>query len=501
MSAKSVLVSWVGDTDLRAPDEPDRVGRGPLGQAVDARTFDEIVVLSNYPLVRTKPYLTWLRAITKTPVRLEHVALSAPTAHGEIFEGVIGVLRTIKEVSRDRINFTFHLSPGTPAMHAMWVLIAKCIHPAELIDSHKDRGVRTVSIPFEISAEYLPALPVEAQEDLIRLAQGLTPETPGFKDIVYRCAEMKRVIARAYRVSQLDEIPVLILGESGTGKELLARAIHDASPRSKGPWMVVNCGAIPSELVESELFGHRKGSFTGADEHRTGSIEEADGGTLFLDEIGELPLPAQVKLLRVLQDKQVFRVGERKGRKVDFRVVAATNRDLQAEVVRGNFREDLFHRLAIGVLRLPPVRERKGDLGLLIDTTMNHINKSRISSGEDKELSASARSVVARHPWPGNVRELANTLTRAAIFSSGPKIQAKDIEEALLVPSSSSSKTSVLEEALGGDFSLKNLLTDVKKHYVRRALDEAQGNLTKAAQLLGEKNYQTIANWKKEFDL
>jgi transcriptional regulator with PAS, ATPase and Fis domain len=181
---------------------------------------------------------------------------------------------------------------------------------------------------------------------------------------------MKRVIALARRVA-IRSIPVLIEGESGTGKELMARAIHQASPRAAKPFITVNCGAIPPELVESEFFGHRRGSFTGAVSDRKGHFERADGGTLFLDEIGELPKAIQVKLLRTLQEGEVTPVGSSEARKVDVRVVAATNRTLISEVAEGNFREDLFYRLAVAIIKLPPLRERAGDLSLLIDALLH----------------------------------------------------------------------------------------------------------------------------------
>jgi transcriptional regulator with PAS, ATPase and Fis domain len=185
---------------------------------------------------------------------------------------------------------------------------------------------------------------------------------------------MDRLIQRARRVA-IRNVSVLIEGESGTGKELLARAIHRASPRKDRPFIAVNCGAIPAELVESELFGHEKGAFTGATQQRTGHFEAADGGTLFLDELGELPGPAQVKLLRTLQEGEVVRLGSSKPTKVDVRIIAATNRTLTEEIASGRFREDLFYRLAVAVLKLPPLRERSGDLGVLIDHLLAQVNR------------------------------------------------------------------------------------------------------------------------------
>jgi DNA-binding NtrC family response regulator len=291
---------------------------------------------------------------------------------------------------------------------------------------------------------------------------------------------------------------VLIEGASGTGKELLARAIHRASPRRDEPFVAVNCGAIPAELVESELFGHEKGAFTGADRARKGHFEEARGGTLFLDEVGELPTLAQVKLLRVLQEGELVRVGSSKPVPVDVRVLAATNRDLLAEVAAGRFRADLFYRLAVAVLRLPPLSERQGDLGLLVDALLAQVNRE--SAGEpgyrEKRLSAAARNLLLRHPWPGNVRELLNTLRRAAIWTPGEVIDAEDVQEALL-PTPREPDDGILHRPLGPELHLPQLLAQVARHYLERALAEAHGNKTKAAALVGLPSYQTLTNWLK----
>ncbi len=246
----------------------------------------------------------------------------------------------------------------------------------------------------------------------------------------------------------------------------------------------MNCGAIPPELVESEFFGHVKGAFSGAAENRVGHFESANGGTLFLDEIGELPLPAQVKLLRALQEKKFQRVGTSKLLEVDVRIIAATNRNLIEEVSAGRFREDLFHRLAIGVIRLPALRERQGDLSLLIDNALDRLNQesSRLVGWKNKKLSPGARNLLLQHSWPGNVRELINTLSRAAIWTSEETLQADDIREALLpVSSSKASVETVLNRPLGRDLQLRELMSEVATHYLKRALAEAQGNKTEAA--------------------
>ncbi len=254
--------------------------------------------------------------------------------------------------------------------------------------------------------------------------------------------------------------------------------------------------------MESELFGHEKGAFTGATQQRTGHFEAADGGTLFLDEMGELPGPAQVKLLRALQEGEVVRLGSSKPTKVDVRIIAATNRTLTEEIASGHFREDLFYRLAVAVLKIPPLRERSGDLGVLIDHLLAQVNRE--AAGEpgfkEKKLSSGARNLLLTHPWPGNVRELLNTLRRAAIWSDGAAISSEDMREALL-PVAVTTRPAVLGRPLGSGFNLSELLKEVARHYLERAMDEAHGNKTKAAELVGLASYQTLTNWLVKYEV
>jgi DNA-binding NtrC family response regulator len=495
------LIAWIGHTDLRARTEGDIVGLGPIAQALDARPFDEAVLLSNYDPRRIAPFVRWLRGRSHVPLDVVDAELSGPTEFGEIYEAAVrAVERTLGRRARET-TLTFHLSPGTPAMAAVWILLAKTRFPAELIESSKDHGVRTASVPFDISADFLPDLLRAPDERLRQDSAAPPPEAPEFADIIHRSRVMSRLIQRARRVA-VRNVPVLIEGESGTGKEMLARAIHRASARGKSSFIAVNCGAIPAELVESELFGHEKGAFTGADKARRGHFEEANGGTLFLDEIGELPAPAQVKLLRAIQEGEVVKLGSSKPVKVDVRIVAATNRTLTEEIAAGRFREDLFYRLAVAVLAIPAVRERTGDLSLLIEHLLGQVNRE--SKGQpgfaEKKLSAGARNILLSHPWPGNVRELLNTLRRAAIWSDDTLISSEDAREALL-PTSTSTRAEILGRPLGKGFNLADLQKEVARHYLGRAMDEARGNKTKAAELVGAPSYQTLTNWLDKYEV
>jgi transcriptional regulator with PAS, ATPase and Fis domain len=310
---------------------------------------------------------------------------------------------------------------------------------------------------------------------------------------------MKNVVAKARRIA-LRSVPVLIEGESGTGKELLARAIHKASSRRDKPFVAVNCGAIPAELVESEFFGHKKGSFTGAVQDRRGYFESANNGTLFLDEIGELPPKAQVKILRVIQEREVVRVGDTRPVKVDVRIITATNRNLIQEVSAGNFRTDLYYRLAVAVLLLPPLREREGDVSLLIDHMLEQVNRE--CAGEpgfvSKNISAKARNLMLSYPWPGNARELFNTIYRAAVWSPEEDISVEDIRE-ILTPLASPNTNQASALSLGNGVNLQEILANTAREYLALALREAGGNKTKATKLLGLPNYQTFTNWLEKY--
>ena len=498
--AQESLIAWIGNTDLKASRGELSVGLGPIAQAAKSRAFREIHLLSDHSPAESKAFASWLKRESGADPTVWQKKLSGPTRFNEIYEAATSVLRCLKKAGPDQ-QFAFHISPGTPAMAAVWILLAKTQFPAELIESSREEGVRTVSLPFEIAADYIPSRDLERDEEIMRLTQGLPPEAPEFTEIIHRCQAMKTTIAQARRVA-VEDVPLLIQGESGTGKELFARAVHASSSRVKKPFVEVNCGAIPAELVESEFFGHTKGAFTGAAEAKVGYLETANGGTLFLDEIGELPLPAQVKLLRALQEKKVTRVGSAKSTPIDFRVIAATNRVLLDEVAKDRFREDLFHRLAVGVLNLPPLRDRPGDLNLLIDYVLDRLNADRRGRPEwdHKKLSAGARNLLNQHPWPGNIRELSNTLCRAAIWSSGPTIGTEQIRNALFpVKRDLRGYDAVLSHTLGKDFDLPELLGKVARHYLAKAYEEADGNKSAACQLVGLPNYQTFTNWMKKY--
>jgi transcriptional regulator with PAS, ATPase and Fis domain len=496
---RTILMAWIGRTDLRAPKESDVVGLGPIAQALDTGDYAEVWLLANYPKEEVAPYVKWLERRGSMRVEVLREDLSGPTNFGEIYEAAIRSVDKALDSDAGEAKLTFHLSPGTPAMSAVWILLGKTRFSATFIESSREHGVRDASVPFDISVDFLKGVFAAKDERLRDAAAAKAPIDSSFEDILHRSAVMSRLIEKAGHVA-VRSVPVLIEGESGTGKELFARAIHRASPRRDRSFIPVNCGAIPPELVESQLFGHERGAFTGADQARRGFFEEASGGTIFLDEVGELPAAVQVKMLRVLQEQEVMRVGATTPIAVDVRIIAATNRVLVEEIAAGHFREDLFYRLAVAVLHLPALRDRSGCLGLLMEDLLKQANRAAAEDPghEDKKLSAGAKNVFMGHAWPGNVRELLNTLTRAIIWSEGKTISAQDARDALLARVSTQDQ-GVLGQALGSCFNLQQTMDEVARHYLERAMKEAACNKSKAAELLGLSSYQTLSNWLEKY--
>ncbi|MFL5539426.1 MAG: sigma-54-dependent transcriptional regulator [Longimicrobiaceae bacterium] len=335
-----------------------------------------------------------------------------------------------------------------------------------------------ISKPFNADEVLLTLRKAEEREQLRREVARLkreVGEVEGFEGVVGTSAAMREVMELAMRVAPFPST-VLLTGESGSGKEAVARAVHHASPRRERGFVAVNCGAIPENLLESELFGHEKGAFTGADRAREGVFEEADGGTLFLDEIGELSLPLQVKLLRVLQERVIRRVGGSGERPVDVRVMAATARDLVEQVKAGKFRDDLFYRINVVQIHIPPLRTRPEDIPLLAEHFLRrHAERLQVPT---PGLPRSLLPLLAAYSWPGNVRELENVLERALILSGG------EIGPEHLPPHVRTGKQLFEVRDDEGDLSVKRRLPALEKTLIARALERCGGNRTRAAELL-----------------
>ena len=341
--------------------------------------------------------------------------------------------------------------------------------------------LRKESLSFELRPVVESALQtVEDRRSAERPAAEL-PSMDGRVKIIGVSRALQDVFKLVGRVARSDA-PVLISGESGTGKELVAKAVHEYSPRRQREMITINCGAIPENLLESELFGHEKGSFTGAISRREGRFEQADGGTLFLDEIGDMPLSIQVKLLRVLQDGSFSRVGANDMLKTDVRIVAATHKNLAAEVSAGRFREDLFYRLNVVELRIPPLRERPEDIPLLAEYFLQRI--TRKNGMARIRISSEATASLATHHWPGNVRELENTMARACALASSQILLPADIPLAA-APGRTSALANGLDQVINSAPVEMPLMSWLSKQVVGHLLDRSGGDLKEVAVALG----------------
>jgi two-component system response regulator AtoC len=352
-----------------------------------------------------------------------------------------------------------------------------------------------VSKPFKPEELLLCLRKAEERESLRRENRALRTEIQKgaeFENILARAPQMQTIFRTIAKVADF-KTTVLVTGESGVGKELVAKAVHSRSSRRGAAFVAVNCGAIPENLLESELFGHKRGAFTDAVSDRRGLFEEASGGTLFLDEIGELPLSLQVKLLRVLEDGRIRRLGESTDQEVDVRIVTATHRDLLSETKAGRFREDLFYRLNVLAIFVPPLRDRREDIPLLMDhfVQRNNLRLGTSIEGVDSE----ARRLLYEYAWPGNIRELENTIERAMVLSEGKLIVAADLPERVR-----DVRDPVKLQLASGELSIKRTTRFIEEVLIRRALKKTKGNRTRAAELL-EMSHRALLYKIKDYGL
>jgi two-component system response regulator AtoC len=368
------------------------------------------------------------------------------------------------------------------------------------IEAMKRGAYDYISKPFRPDEVVLVLKKAEERERLFRenaslkeaLAERRREDPKGIVGIISSGARMDELLRTVRKIAEY-KTTVLVTGESGTGKELIARAIHDLSPRKDEPFVAVNCGAIPETLIESELFGHKKGAFTDAIRDKKGLFEEAHGGTLFLDEIGELPLALQVKLLRVLQEQVVRAIGASADEKVDVRVVAATVRDLAEEVREGRFREDLFYRLNVIQVHLPSLRERREDIPALVEHFVRRTNNKLGMSLAG--VAPEAMKLLLAWSWPGNVRELENTIERAMVLSDGPRIEISGLPEKLR-----DGQDRIKQTLQSGELSIKKTTRVIEEELIRKALRSTGGNRTNAAKIL-EISHRALLYKIKEYGI
>lgn len=385
------------------------------------------------------------------------------------------------DIKMPAMEGTEFLKRGVAAGLASTVIMMSAYGSIETaVECMKEGAYDYISKPFKNDEILLVLKKAEERERLKAENERLKREIAAeysFGNIISRNSRMREIFSLMGRVCDL-KTTVLILGESGTGKELIARGVHFGGNRAKAPFIAVNCGAIPENLLESELFGHVKGAFTDAAADRAGLFEQADGGTLFLDEIGEMPLSLQVKLLRVLQEGEIRRVGAGTSRRVDVRVISATSKNLQDEVGRGQFREDLFYRLNVFTITIPPLRERMEDIPLLVDHFLRKHGEKMGRTGV--AAPPASLKILMDYHWPGNVRELENCIERGLILCDNKRLEPECLPENLRGRVSISIGVAISEECL----SIKQAEAIIERELIGRALVKTAGNRTHAAKLL-----------------
>jgi len=353
------------------------------------------------------------------------------------------------------------------------------------IQAMKQGAYDYISKPFKEDEILLVLEKALERRDILaenRRLRAAVRERFDFSNFIGRSAAMRRVFEVIAKVAETKST-VLITGESGTGKELAAKSIHFNSPRRNQAFVAINCGAVPANLLESEFFGYVPGAFSGAVRTKNGLFEEADGGTLFLDEVSELPQDMQVKILRAIQEEEIRRLGEAATRKIDLRIIAATNKDLLGEVKMGRFREDLYYRLSVIGLHLPPLRERTDDIPPLAEHFLRQITDKHHL--DPKKISPEAVRVLTHHPWPGNVRQLANVIEQAAIMSEGPVITPDNLPFGPPAPGDDALSVSIPEDRLDLKTALKEIVGQTERTIIQRVLRQTGGNRTHAAKILG----------------
>jgi transcriptional regulator with PAS, ATPase and Fis domain len=459
-----------------------------------AQPFDRIVILANTWEESWSSYESWLKKKMATmgrpwdDINIHKAHIDSPIDYETIAKEA---QKWISKLSRESDSLYINLSSGTPAMAAMSIIVGKAKLNTYFYQSRPDGTIQLDSIPFDFKSE----LNASAARTIATKATDVPDKHVAFEKIVAISPAMKEQVRIAQKLAPI-ELPVLVFGETGTGKEVISTAIHKASSRASKNLVTINCGALPENLVDSILFGHVKGAFTGAIKDQKGLFEQADGGTLFLDEVGELTLEAQVKLLRALQQGEIKRVGDDKAITVDVRIIAATHRNLLEMVEEGYFREDLFYRLALGIIEIPALRQRLEDIEPLVLDLAKEINSvaASYSDYKSKKLSQKAIKFILEQAWFGNVRELWNTLNRAFLLSDNLEISDKDIENAM-IKRSGTRKTEEVVLMHGQQVDIKQLTENYQKKYIAAALKSSGYVKKTAANMLGLGNHQNLSNW------
>ena len=434
-----------------------------------------ILIVDDEPGVRESLRMLLKSDFDVTPVGDVDAALAALDEHP-----VDAVLLDLVMPGRTGLEFLRELTERSEPPPVLVLSATRTV--ATAVEAMKLGAADFVTKPFEIDALRIKLRHILERRALEQEVERLRDQVAGRSRLgrLIGGSEVMRSVYRTIERVAESRSTVLITGESGTGKELVARAIHDLGPRRDERYVVVNCAAIPDTLMESELFGHERGAFTGATDRRIGKFEAAHGGTIFLDEIGELAAPVQAKLLRALQDRTIERLGSTQPIPVDVRVLAATNRDLEREVAAGRFRADLYYRVHVVPLTLPPLRARREDVKLLAEA---FVERTRRESGRGPQrLAPDAIAALERYAWPGNVRELENAIERAMTLGAGEAIEVGDLPDEIQLASRSES----LHDAVrSGHLDLEGAVARLEGELIREALARTEANQTRAAEMLG----------------
>ena len=540
---KRLLMSWLDNATLSMQLDDVKQLFSPILPVIKDQALSEVHFISQYLEETTHNKFAELSSYFQCQVKFHFSYLPN---FAQLEDVSVKFERHIQEVIADYgedVEFVFLLDSSIPEMASIWSIMSDIYTKStRFITVTPDRGVQELKIPFKINTvEYMeltkPSHQVtfsgktsgmkssmgakkrqsviqEYQENtligsLIGMASGkLLKLDQSFQSIVHKCPQMKEQIRKAKKYAR-TKAPIIILGESGTGKELFANAIHSASSRRCMRFESINCGAIPSGTIDSELFGHEKGGYTGAGQMRKGIFEVADQGTVFLDEIGELPRSTQAMLLRVLANGEFRRVGGEKVLKTNVRIISATNRDLNKDVEEKRFREDLFYRIAEFVIEIPAIRNRPGDIEIIVDFILEHAQE-KLYEDEDgaeknagnieatcfaKPLTDDALEFVRNYPWPGNFRQLESVLHRAIITSNGDQITREDIEFEIYPPLQLDRSLDALP-VLNDEASFDDLNEIIKSIVFEFALQKTDGNYTQAAKILGYRSHHPLTKWR-----
>ena len=507
-----ILLSFVGSRDPFNPDNSD----GPLLSLLSKRKVEKLYIFYTNQEFWERAKKVQEACMERQPgieIRLREINVYPPTDYELLFKMMNDECQKIvEENAKEKPDYFIGTDSGTPQMQTVWFILAQSgLIPATLLQgvppeyAQGEYRVKEVNLSLESFPQFVTPDEMQrvldittSQRDVFKAERDSLVQDYHFEGIVGENSAFRSVVETAYRAAKSHET-VLIRGESGTGKELFAKYIHYNSFRKDKPFIPLNCSAITETLAESELLGHEKGAFTGADKQRKGSFEQANGGTIFFDEIGDMPVSMQVKLNRVIQEGELTRVGGSEETKVDVRIVAATHQNLEELITTGQFRDDLYGRLQVIELEIPPLRERREDIPLLIQY---FLDKLKEEYGKKKKLSKDALRLFLSYPWPRNVRELENSIRGMYVLSLEDELTFDALPSNIrMVGNAFEERKSFEVQIPPDDFDLKEHLRELEKSYFLKAIEICDGNRAKAARLLKIKEPAFRRRAREDFNI